>query len=192
VTSSRTSLQLCDQFQSGLRVPWDTKAIETPKMPSYGFFPAVFRPLTLVPIKRVLEYPSRTHGSIATRLPSSSLIVRLLTTVGTSVVIRDLTEPRHPKVMELWLEVRSTFADLREQLRSGRPCGAQASSNPQTVANHVGIVDSWLFNLLFSCPSRYRSVSGFVTTRNLEHPSRSHHKCLTASHTAKASKSYAE
>jgi hypothetical protein len=32
----------------------NTEAIEAPKISNYGFYPAVFRPLTLVPIKRVL------------------------------------------------------------------------------------------------------------------------------------------
>jgi hypothetical protein len=40
-----------------LRAPLDTKAIETPKVPGFGFNPAVFRPLTLVPIKRVFGTP---------------------------------------------------------------------------------------------------------------------------------------
>jgi hypothetical protein len=57
VTSSRTFVQLYDQSQSELRVPRDTKAIEAPKIPSFGFYPAVTRPLTLVPIKRVLGVP---------------------------------------------------------------------------------------------------------------------------------------
>jgi hypothetical protein len=35
----------------------DTKAIEAPKVPIFGFNPAVIRPLTLVPIKRVLGVP---------------------------------------------------------------------------------------------------------------------------------------
>jgi hypothetical protein len=51
-------VQRCDQSQSELRVPRDTKAIETPKVPNFGFYPAVFRPLlTLVPIKRLLGVP---------------------------------------------------------------------------------------------------------------------------------------
>jgi hypothetical protein len=32
-------------------------AIEAQKISSYGFYPAVFRPLTLVPMKRVLGAP---------------------------------------------------------------------------------------------------------------------------------------
>jgi hypothetical protein len=40
-----------------LIVSWYTKAIEAPKLSSYGFYPAVFRPLTLVLIKRVLGVP---------------------------------------------------------------------------------------------------------------------------------------
>jgi hypothetical protein len=47
-------MQLCDQSQSELRVPRDTKAIGAPKISSYDFYSAVFRPLTLVPIERVL------------------------------------------------------------------------------------------------------------------------------------------
>jgi hypothetical protein len=50
-------VQLCDQSQSELTVPRDTKAIEAPKVPIYGFYQAVFRQLTLVPIKRVLGVP---------------------------------------------------------------------------------------------------------------------------------------
>jgi hypothetical protein len=50
-------VQLCDQSQSELGVPRDTKAIKTPQVPNYGFNPAVFRPLNLVPIKRVLGLP---------------------------------------------------------------------------------------------------------------------------------------
>jgi hypothetical protein len=46
-----------DQSQSELWVPQDTKAIETPKVPNFGFYPNAFRPLTLVPIKRVLGVP---------------------------------------------------------------------------------------------------------------------------------------
>jgi hypothetical protein len=50
-------VQLCDQFQSELRVPRNTEAIEAPIIYSYGFYPAVFCPLTLVPLKRVLGVP---------------------------------------------------------------------------------------------------------------------------------------
>jgi hypothetical protein len=57
VTSLRAFVQLCDQFQSELKVPRGTKAIKTPKVPIYDFYPGVFRPLTLVPIKRVLGVP---------------------------------------------------------------------------------------------------------------------------------------
>jgi hypothetical protein len=47
-------VQVYYRSQLELRVPRDTKAIETPKVPSSGFYPAIFRPLTLVPTKRVL------------------------------------------------------------------------------------------------------------------------------------------
>jgi hypothetical protein len=57
VTRRRTFVQVCDQPQSELRVPLDTKAIETPKAPNFGFNLAVFCPLTLIPIKRVLGVP---------------------------------------------------------------------------------------------------------------------------------------
>jgi hypothetical protein len=57
VTSWRTFVQLCDQSQSELRVPRNIEAVEAPKVSSSGLYPAVFRPLTLVPIKRVLEVP---------------------------------------------------------------------------------------------------------------------------------------
>jgi hypothetical protein len=50
-------VQLCYPSQSELKVPRDTKVIETPKVPTFGFYPAVFRPLTLVPIKQVLGVP---------------------------------------------------------------------------------------------------------------------------------------
>jgi hypothetical protein len=50
-------VRLCDHSQSELKVPRDTKAIEAPKVPNYGFYPAVFRPLTLVPIKPSLGVP---------------------------------------------------------------------------------------------------------------------------------------
>jgi hypothetical protein len=66
--------------------------------------------------------------------------VHLLTTVGTSVVILDLTKPRHPKIMELWPEVRSLDADLTDQLRSELFCNMQVSSSPQTVANPAGVL----------------------------------------------------
>jgi hypothetical protein len=39
--------------------------IEAPKISSIGFYPAVFRPLTLVPIKRVSGYPSRMRSAIS-------------------------------------------------------------------------------------------------------------------------------
>jgi hypothetical protein len=45
------------QYQSELRVPLNTKAIETPKAPNYGFDLAVFRPLILLLIKRLLGIP---------------------------------------------------------------------------------------------------------------------------------------
>jgi hypothetical protein len=54
-------VQLYDQFQSELRVLWNTKAVEAPKISISGFNPAVFRPLTLVPIKRVLGVPLATE-----------------------------------------------------------------------------------------------------------------------------------
>jgi hypothetical protein len=57
VINLRFVVQLCDQSQSELRVLWNSKAIETPKVPISGFYPAVFGPLTLVPIKRVLGVP---------------------------------------------------------------------------------------------------------------------------------------
>jgi hypothetical protein len=57
VTSWRTFVQLYNQSQPKLIVPRDTKAIEAPKIISSSFYPAVFRPLTLVPIKRVLGVP---------------------------------------------------------------------------------------------------------------------------------------
>jgi hypothetical protein len=57
LTNSQTFVHLRDQSQSQLKVPRDAKAIETPKLPSFGFNPAVFRPLTVVPIKRVLGVP---------------------------------------------------------------------------------------------------------------------------------------
>jgi hypothetical protein len=50
-------VHLCDQSQSELIVLRNTEAIEAPKVPVYGFYPAAFRPLTLVPIKRVLGVP---------------------------------------------------------------------------------------------------------------------------------------
>jgi hypothetical protein len=50
-------MQLSDQSQSELRVLWNTEAIEAPKISIFGFNPAVFCPLTLVPIKRVLGVP---------------------------------------------------------------------------------------------------------------------------------------
>jgi hypothetical protein len=46
-----------DQSLSALRVPRGTHAIEVPKVPVNGFNPAVFRPLTLVLIRRVLGVP---------------------------------------------------------------------------------------------------------------------------------------
>jgi hypothetical protein len=52
------------------------------------------------------------------------------TTPGTSVVILDLTEPRHLKIMELWLEVRSLDAGSPGQLRSKLPCDMQVSLSP--------------------------------------------------------------
>jgi hypothetical protein len=57
VTNIRTFVQLCDHPQSELRVLENTKANETPKVPIYGSYPAVFRPLTFVPIKRILGVP---------------------------------------------------------------------------------------------------------------------------------------
>jgi hypothetical protein len=57
VTTRRALVQLCDQCQSELKVPQDTEAIEAPKIPSSGLYPAIFRPLTLVPMKRVLGVP---------------------------------------------------------------------------------------------------------------------------------------
>jgi hypothetical protein len=57
VASSRTFVRLCDQSQSELRVLRNTKAIEAPKIFSSGLYPAVFRPLTLVPLKRGLGVP---------------------------------------------------------------------------------------------------------------------------------------
>jgi hypothetical protein len=50
-------VQLCDQSQTELRVPRNTHAIEAPKISSSGFYPTVFCPLTLVPVKRVLGVP---------------------------------------------------------------------------------------------------------------------------------------
>jgi hypothetical protein len=66
--------------------------------------------------------------------------MRLQTEAGTSVVILDLTEPRHPKIVEFWLEVRSLDAGLTGQLRLELPCYMQVSSSPQTVANPAGIL----------------------------------------------------
>jgi hypothetical protein len=57
VTTRRIVVPLCDHSQSELKVPQDKKAIETPKVPNSSFNPAVFRRLTLVPIKRVLGVP---------------------------------------------------------------------------------------------------------------------------------------
>jgi hypothetical protein len=57
VTSRRTLVQLCDRSQSELRLPRDIEVIEAPKVPNSGFYPAVFRPLTLVPMKQVLGVP---------------------------------------------------------------------------------------------------------------------------------------
>jgi hypothetical protein len=57
VTSCRTFVHACDQSHSELRVPRNTKAIEAPKTSSYVFYPVVFPPLTLVPVKRVLGVP---------------------------------------------------------------------------------------------------------------------------------------
>jgi hypothetical protein len=57
VTIRQHVVHLCDQFQSELRVLWNSKAIETPQVPRSCFNPAVIRPLTLVPIKRVLGVP---------------------------------------------------------------------------------------------------------------------------------------
>jgi hypothetical protein len=45
----------------------------------------------------------------------------------TSVVIHDLTEPRHPETMELWYDVRSLVADLTDQFHSELPRGTQVS-----------------------------------------------------------------
>jgi hypothetical protein len=66
--------------------------------------------------------------------------MRLLIAAETSVVLLDLTEPRHPKAMELWHEVRSLVADLTDYLRLELPCGTQVSSSPQTVASPAGYV----------------------------------------------------
>jgi hypothetical protein len=63
VTSKRNVVQLCDQSQSELRVLRDTKTIETPNVLCSGFYPAVFRPLTLVPINETWEYPSRMRSA---------------------------------------------------------------------------------------------------------------------------------
>jgi hypothetical protein len=57
VTSSRTVVPLYGKSQSGLKVPWDKHAIETPKVPSSRFNLTFFRSLPLVPIKRVLGVP---------------------------------------------------------------------------------------------------------------------------------------
>jgi hypothetical protein len=57
----------------------------------------------------------RLMDSWLTRNASSksvSLIAGLLTMVGTSVVNLLLTEPRHPKTMELWHEVQRLVADF--------------------------------------------------------------------------------
>jgi hypothetical protein len=62
----------------------------------------------------------------------------------TSVVNLHMAEPRHPKAMELWPQVRSLVADLTAHLRSGLACDTQVSSNPQAVASPVG-------NVLASC-----------------------------------------
>jgi hypothetical protein len=66
--------------------------------------------------------------------------MRLLTAADTSVVLLDLTEPCHPKAMELRHEVRILVADLTDHLRLKLPCGTQVSSSPQTVASAAGYV----------------------------------------------------
>jgi hypothetical protein len=55
VTSCRTIVHLRDQLHLELKGPRDTKVLSI--VPSFGFNPAVFRPLTLVPIQRVLGVP---------------------------------------------------------------------------------------------------------------------------------------
>jgi hypothetical protein len=77
--------------------------------------------------------------------------MHFLTAAGTSVVIPHVTEPRHPKIMELGREVQSLVADLTDQFCSRLPCDMQASSNPQTVASPVD-------NVLAAC-STCRSVA---------------------------------
>jgi hypothetical protein len=57
VTNCLIVVKLKDQSQSELRVPRNTNAIETPKLPNYCFNMAALRPLTLVHIKRVLGVP---------------------------------------------------------------------------------------------------------------------------------------
>jgi hypothetical protein len=58
-------VQLCDQSQSELRVLWNTEAIEAPKISIYGFDPAVFRPLTLVPTVKAsgVDRPTKQRQS---------------------------------------------------------------------------------------------------------------------------------
>jgi hypothetical protein len=50
-------MQFKEQSQSKLRVLWDAKVIKAPKVPVFGFNLTVSRPLTLVPIKRVMGVP---------------------------------------------------------------------------------------------------------------------------------------
>jgi hypothetical protein len=59
--------------------------------------------------------------------------MRLQKAVRTSVVILDVTEPRHPKTMKLWHEVRSPDADSTDQLRPELPCDMQVELSPQRL-----------------------------------------------------------
>jgi hypothetical protein len=73
-------VQLCDQSQSELKVLRNTKVTEAPNIPGYGFYPYVFRPLTLVPRKRVLGVPlaneiSELKAQLQRVKPSLSLTV---------------------------------------------------------------------------------------------------------------------
>jgi hypothetical protein len=87
------------------------------------------------------EYPSRMRSTNAwlnrnaSAVCNFNLIARLLTSAWISVVILNPTEPRHPKMMDLWLEVRCLVSDSTDHIRSRRPFDTQSSFNPQTVAS---------------------------------------------------------
>jgi hypothetical protein len=75
VTGKRTIVQLRNQSQSEPRIPQNTKAIETPKVPSFGFYLNLFRPLALVPIKRVLGVPLANEISEVKAQPQRALTI---------------------------------------------------------------------------------------------------------------------